>query len=141
VVTSPKAGDTLSRTPWKITWTMPAPENVVSVDLWFARDGNFYMNGGLNNPFHLATLGGDTSYLWRSPNFQTDIAKILVVVTYNDGTQFEGFSDNFSISKGYSFHAYKPTPRTPWGLGSGVSRTIAVLGSWLNKPHIPYVIG
>ena len=141
VITSPKAGDTLTRTPWLITWTMPSPENVLSVDLWFARDGDFTMRGGLNNPLHLATLGADTSYLWRSPNFQTDTAKIAAVVIYNDGTQFVGFSDNFSLAKGYSFHAYKPTPKTPWQLGSGVSRAVAVLGSWFKKPHIPYVIG
>jgi len=141
VITSPKAGDTLTRTPWLITWTMPAPENVLSVDLWFARDGDFTMRGGLNNPLHLATLGADTSYLWRSPNFQTDTAKIAVVVIYNDGTQFVGISDNFSLAKGYSFHAYKPTPKTPWQLGSGISRAVAVLGSWFKKPHIPYVIG
>ncbi|VVB64593.1 Uncharacterised protein [uncultured archaeon] len=130
VITSPKAGDTLTRTPWKITWTMPTPENVLSVDLWFARDGDFTMRGGLNNPLHLATLGADTSYLWRSPNFQTDTAKIAAVVIYNDGTQYVGISDNFSLAKGYSFHAYKPTPKTPWQLGSGVSRAVAVLGSW-----------
>jgi len=141
VITSPKAGDTLTRTPWLITWTMPTPENVLSVDLWFARDGDFTMRGGLNNPLHLATLGADTSYLWRSPNFQTDTAKIAVVVIYNDGTQFVGISDNFSLAKGYSFHAYKPTPKTPWQLGSGISRAVAVLGSWFHKPHIPYVIG
>ena len=142
VVTSPKAGDTLTRTPWKITWTMPSPENVLSVDLWFARDGDFTMRGGLNNPLHLATLGGAyTSYVWRSPNIQTDTAKIAVVVVYNDGTQFIGFSDDFSIAKGYSFHAYKPPAKTPWQLGAGVSRAVAVLGSWINKPHIPYVIG
>ena len=142
VVTSPKAGDTLTRTPWKITWTMPSPENVLSVDLWFARDGDFTMRGGLNNPLHLATLGGGyTSYLWRSPNIQTDTAKIAVVVMYNDGTQLIGFSDDFSIAKGYSFHAYKPPAKTPWQLGAGVSRAVAVLGSWINKPHIPYVIG
>lgn len=141
VITSPKAGDTLTRTPWLITWTMPTPENVLSVDLWFARDGDFTMRGGLNNPLHLATLGADTSYLWRSPNFQTDTAKIAVVVIYNDGTQFVGISDNFSLAKGYSFHAYKPTPKTPWQLGSGISRAVAVLGSWFKKPHIPYVIG
>jgi hypothetical protein len=140
VVTSPKAGDTLTRTPWKITWTMPNPENVLSVDLWFARDGDFNMNGGLNNPLHLATLGADTSYLWMSPNFQTDTAKIAVVVIYNDGTQLVGFSDDFSLAKGYSFHAYKPTPKTPWQIGTGISRAIAVLGSWFHKPHIPYVI-
>jgi hypothetical protein len=141
VVTSPKEGDILTRTPWLITWTMPNPENVLSVDLWFARDGNFYMRGGLNNPIHIATLGADTSYLWRSPNFQTDTAKIAVVVIYNDGTQFVGISDNFSLAKGYSFHAYKPTPRTPWQVGSGISRAVAVIGSWFQKPHIPYVIG
>ena len=141
VITSPKAGDTLTRAPWKITWTMPTPENVLSVDLWFARDGDFTMRGGLNNPLHLATLGADTSYLWRSPNFQTDTAKIAAVVTYNDGTQFVGFSDNFSLAKGYSFHAYKPTPKTPWQLGSGISRAVIVIGSWFKSPHIPYVIG
>ena len=141
VVTSPKAGDTLTRAPWKITWTMPTPENVLSVDLWFARDGDFTMRGGLNNPLHLATLGGDTSYLWTSPNFQTDTAKIAAVVMYNDGTQYVGFSDDFSLAKGYSFHAIKPIPKTPWQLGSGVSHAVAVLGSWFKKPHIPYVIG
>jgi hypothetical protein len=141
VITSPKAGDTLTRALWKITWTMPSPENVLSVDLWFARDGDFTMRGGLNNPLHLATLGADTSYLWRSPNFQTDIAKIAAVVTYNDGTQFVGFSDDFSLAKGYSFHAYKPTPKTPWQLGSGLSRAVVVIGSWFKSPHIPYVIG
>jgi hypothetical protein len=141
VITSPKAGDTLTRTPWLITWTMPTPENVLSVDLWFARDGDFTMRGGLNNPLHLATLGGDTSYLWRSPNFRTDTAKIAVVVVYNDGTQFVGISDDFSLAKGYSFHAYKPTPKTPWQLGSGISHAVVVLGSWFKKPHIPYVIG
>jgi hypothetical protein len=141
VVTSPKAGDTLTRAPWKITWTMPTPENVLSVDLWFARDGDFTMRGGLNNPLHLATLGGDTSYLWTSPNFQTDTAKIAAVVMYNDGTQYVGFSDDFSLAKGYSFHAIKPIPKTPWQLGSGVSNAVAVLGSWFKKPHIPYVIG
>jgi hypothetical protein len=140
VVTSPKTGDTLTRTPWKITWTMPTPENVLSVDLWFARDGDFTMRGGLNNPLHLATLGADTSYLWMSPNFQTDTAKIAAVVTYNDGTQYVGFSENFSLAKGYSFHAYKPTPKTPWQIGTGISRAIAVLGSWFHKPHIPYII-
>ncbi len=141
VITSPKAGDTLTRTPWLITWTMPSPENVLSVDLWFARDGDFTMRGGLNNPLHLVTLGGDTSYLWRSPNFRTDTAKIAAVVIYNDGTQFVGISDNFSLAKGYSFHAYKPTPKTPWQLGSGISHAVVVLGSWFKKPHIPYVIG
>lgn len=140
VVTSPKEGDTLTRTPWQITWTMPSPENVLSVDLWFARDGDFTMRGGLNNPLHLATLGADTSYMWMSPNFQTDTAKIAVVVTYNDGTQYVGFSDDFSLAKGYSFHAYKPTPKTPWQIGTGISRAIAVLGSWFHKPHIPYII-
>jgi hypothetical protein len=141
VVTSPKAGDTLTRTPWLITWTMPSPEKVLSVDLWFARNGDFYMRGGLNNPLHLATLGADTSYLWRSPNYKTDTAKIAVVVVYNDGTQFVGISYDFSLAKGYSFHAYKQPAKLPWQLGSGISRAVAVLGSWLNKPHIPYVIG
>ena len=141
VITSPKEGDTLTRTPWLITWTMPHPENVNEVDLYFARDGNFYENGGLSNPITIAKLGGDTSYLWRSPNFQTDTAKIAAVVMYNDGTQYVGISDNFSLAKGYSFHAYKPVHKTPWQLGSGVSRAVAVLGSWFKKPHIPYVIG
>lgn len=141
VITSPKAGDTLTRAQWLITWTMPSPENVLSVDLWFARDGDFTMRGGLNNPIHLAMLGADTSYLWRSPNFQTDTAKIAAVVTYNDGTQYVGISDDFSLAKGYSFHAYKPTPKTPWQLGSGISRAVVVIGSWFKTPHIPYVIG
>lgn len=141
VVTSPRAGDTLTRTPWLITWTMPNPESVYEVDLYFSRDGNFYEMGGLNNPINIAKLGAVTSFPWRSPNIRTDTAKIAVVVKYLDNSQLVGFSDDFSIAKGYSFHAYKPTPKTPWQLGSGISKAVAVLGSWFHKPHIPYVIG
>jgi hypothetical protein len=101
-IISPK----LSRTPVQIKWTLPREENIDSIDIWFDRYGDFNMNGGLNNPLHLATLGGGTTFSWRSPNIQTDTAKILVVVTYMDGTEYYGISENFSMVKGYSFKAY-----------------------------------
>jgi hypothetical protein len=140
-VISPRAGQKLSRSPTQIKWTLPSEEDIDSIDLWFARDGDFNMNGGLNNPLHIATLGGGTTYTWRSPNFQTDIAKILVVVTYLDGTEYYGLSENFSLVKGYSFKAYKPAPKPVYNIGSGVSQGIAIIGSWFHKPRLPFIIG
>lgn len=140
-VLRPNSNDILSRTPFQIKWTLPSEENIESIQLWFARNGDFNMNGGLNNPILIASLTGGTTYAWRSPNIRTDMAKIAVVVTYNDGTQYVGISDDFSIAKGYSFRTYKPAPKPPWELGSGISRAVAVIGSWFHKPHIPYVIG
>ena len=136
----PKAGQKLTRNPVKITWTLPSEENIDSIDIWFDRYGDFNMNGGLNNPLHLATLGGGTSFSWRSPNIQTDTAKILVVVTYMDGTEYYGISENFSIVKGYSFKAYKKAPKPVYNIGSGVSQGVATIGAWFHKPRLPFLV-
>jgi hypothetical protein len=140
-VIRPNSNDVLTRSPFQIEWTLPSQDNIDTIKLWFARNGDFNMYGGLNNPILIASLSGGTTYTWVSPNIRTDTAKIAVVVTYIGGTQYVGISDNFSIAKGYSFHSYKPVPKPPWQIGSGISRAVAILGSWFKKPHIPYVIG
>jgi hypothetical protein len=139
-IISPIPGQKLSRTPVQIKWTLPSEENIDSIEIWFDRYGDFNMNGGLNNPLHLASLGGGTTYSWRSPNIQTDTAKILVVVTYMDGTEYYGISENFSIVKGYSFKAYKKAPKPVYNIGSGISQGVATIGAWFHKPKLPFLI-
>jgi predicted secreted protein len=139
-IISPKPGQKLSRTPVQIKWTLPSEENIDSIDIWFDRYGDFNMNGGLNNPLHLATLGGGTTFSWRSPNIQTDTAKILVIVTYMDGTEYYGISENFSIVKGYSFKAYKKAPKPVYNIGSGISQGVATIGAWFHKPRLPFLV-
>lgn len=101
---SPNGGEILNRQPFTISWTMPSPESVYAISLWYSTDS------GVTFPYRITTLfGPDTSFSWRSPNIRTYTGRVKVEVMYTDGTIYSDVSDaDFTIQKGYSFMAWVP---------------------------------
>jgi hypothetical protein len=117
-VVQPNGGETLTRDPYTITWTLTSTTSLDYITVYYSRDG------GTTYPYRVARIGNTssslTSYIWRSPNIYTNQARIKVVARYIDGTEYSDTSDaNFNITKGYSFNSYRPgagyTSFRSWG--------------------------
>lgn len=103
-VIQPNGGETLTRQPYTIMWTLPYTDGVDTITLRYSRDS------GLTYPYLIARIqGAATRWIWRSPNVGTTRARILVTVRYADGSEYSGTSEgDFTIAKGYSFMSWAP---------------------------------
>jgi hypothetical protein len=101
----PNGGETLNRQPYIIRWSLPYPDGVSDVALYYST------NGGATYPYLIEKLqGGAIGYSWRSPNIKTNLGRVKVVVRYANGKVYSDQSDyNFWIEKGFSLQARRPS--------------------------------
>jgi hypothetical protein len=106
-VTQPNGGETLTREPYTIRWTLPTTSSLDYINIYYSRDG------GTTYPYRIARVNNAsssvTSYIWRSPNIYTNRGRVKVVARYTNGIEYSDTSDaNFNITKGYSFWSWRP---------------------------------